>query len=336
MTKRILKIGLMGLGHIGRKIFHLAMDSDDIEIVAVEDVADAKVLHYLLQSTAPKPIDCRLDGQFLVTPRFRTRILRAGAAPSPWDVFEIDCLIDCTGRLKSRAALTPHLAAGAPRVVLSYLPSEDLDRVVISGINEVSCDVSDRLVSAGSATTCAFALMLQVIDASFGVELATMTTVHAYSSDQSLQDYAGADYRRSRSAAENIIPNSRDSPAWVERLMPALAGRLGGYALNVPVQQGSLLDVNYVLREEGVDRSAVNAEMQAAAIEHPALIAVASDPIVSSDVIGCPQSVLFDMPGTMRSGKNLLKTLSWYESLGQAHRVLDVVRHYASIDQGRA
>jgi glyceraldehyde 3-phosphate dehydrogenase len=323
----------MGLGHIGRKIYQLAMSSDDIEIVVVEDLASPEILHYLLQSTTDASQETRVEGNYLVTSRFRTRIIPASHSAAPWDAFGVDCVIDATGRLRSRQMLSRHLDAGAPRVVMSYLPSEPLDRTVVPTINDDSISPEDRLVSAGSATTVAFGLLLKCLDDAFGVEQATLTTVHAYSSDQSLQDYAGVDHRRSRSAAENIIPNSNESAQWIERLMPRLEGRLSGFALNVPVQQGSLLDVNCVLRQQGVEVGAVGDVMREAARAHPSLIGVAEDPIVSSDVIGCPQSLLFDLKGSMRAGKQLLKTLSWYESLGQAHRVLDVVRSYAAAEE---
>ena len=138
------------------------------------------------------------------------------------------------------------------------------------------------------------------------------------------------DQRRSRSAAQNIIPNANASAACVEQLMPRFAGRLSGCALNVPVQHGSLLDLNCVLRNVA-DAAAVNAVMRAAAAARPALIAVAEDPIVSSDVIGCRQTLLFDAPGTQRAGSRMVKTLAWYETLGHACRVLDVARAYAAL-----
>jgi glyceraldehyde 3-phosphate dehydrogenase len=159
-----------------------------------------------------------------------------------------------------------------------------------------------------------------------------MTTVHAYSSDQSLQDYAHEDFRRSRSAAENIIPNNNESARWVEMVLPKFAGKLSGYALNVPVQQGSLLDLNCVMQDGNVTAKQVNEAMRAAAADHPILIGMTDDPIVSSDVIGCRQSLLFDSRATLKAGKRMIKVLAWYESLGHACRVLDVVRHYSRLD----
>ncbi|MBI2179216.1 MAG: glyceraldehyde-3-phosphate dehydrogenase, partial [Deltaproteobacteria bacterium] len=146
------------------------------------------------------------------------------------------------------------------------------------------------------------------------------------------QDYAHEDFRRSRSAAQNIIPNNNESARWVEFVLPKFAGKLSGYALNVPVQRGSLLDLNCVMQDGGVTVEQVNEAMRAAAAEQPALIGATDDPIVSSDVIGCRQSLLFDARATIKAGKRIVKVLAWYESLGHACRVLDVVRQYGRLD----
>jgi glyceraldehyde 3-phosphate dehydrogenase len=250
----------------------------------------------------------------------------------PWDILGVDCVIDATGRFRRREYLEAHLRAGAGRVILASLPADPVDRVIIPGINEASAVREDRLISAGSATTNAFALVLHSLDKALGVECASMTTVHAYSSDQSLQDYAHEDFRRSRSAAQNIIPNSNESARWVELILPKFAGKLSGYALNVPVQRGSLLDLNCVMRDGGVTVERVNEAMREAAGDHPMLIGVTDDPIVSSDVIGCRQSLLFDARATLKAGEKIVKVLAWYESLGHACRVLDVVRLYHGLD----
>ena len=188
------------------------------------------------------------------------------------------------------------------------------------------------MLCAGSATTEALALALKVIDDAVGVESASMTSVHAYTSDQSLQDYAGKDYRRSRSAAQNIIPNSNSSAHWVAQVLPQFAGKLSGFALNVPVQKGSLLDLDLVLKDERAGIEELNAAMVAAVDQYPGLIEVTDDPIVSSDVIGNPCSLLFDLKGTIKAGRRVVKVLGWYESLDHAARILDVVRLYAALD----
>ena len=333
MTKEKIRVGVMGLGQIGRQIYHLALENDDIEIAAVADIGKAEIIEYLLKSDGVEEPPCELRDNYLISKKFRTRMLQlARPGEVRWDVLGVDCIVDATGRYRRREHMEAHLRAGAKRVILASLPAEPIDRIVIPGINESSAASSDRLISAGSATTNAFALMLQSLDKALGINCASMTTVHCYTSDQSLQDYAHEDFRRSRSAAENIIPNNNESARWVELVLPKFAGKLSGYALNVPVQRGSMLDLNCVMRYESVTVKQVNDAMRAAAAKSPALIAVTDDPIVSSDVIGCRQSLLFDSRATLKAGKKIIKVLAWYESLGHACRIIDVVRHYSHLD----
>jgi glyceraldehyde 3-phosphate dehydrogenase (phosphorylating) len=328
-----IRIGIMGLGQIGRHLYHLALERDDVEIVAVADIGKPEILEYLLTSDGVEEPACKLQDNYLVNDKFRIRMLQLARPDEvPWDVLNVDCVVDATGRYRRRRDMEAHLQAGARRVILASLPAEPIDRIVIPGINEAGARSSDRMVSAGSATTNAFALLLQSLDRALEVDCASMTTVHAYSSDQSLQDYAHEDFRRSRSAAENIIPNNNESARWVELVLPKFAGKLSGYALNVPVQQGSMLDVNCVMRDDKVAVEQVNEARRAAAAAHPALIGVTDDPIVSSDVIGCRQSLLFDSRATLKAGKRIVKALAWYESLGHACRVLEVVRQYSGLD----
>jgi len=299
----------------------------------VADIGKPEVIQYLLNSEAVEEPSCELQGNHLVNQKFRTRMLQlARPEQVPWDVLDVHCVVDATGRYRRRRDLEAHLRAGAKRVILASVPADPIDRIVIPGINESQAAGADKMISAGSATTNAFALLLHSLDRALGVDCASMTTVHAYSSDQSLQDYAHEDFRRSRSAAENIIPNKNESARWVETVLPKFAGKLSGYALNVPVQRGSLLDLNCVMQDANVTVEQVNEVMRAAAADHPTLIGVTDDPIVSSDVIGCRQSLLFDTCATIKAGKRIVKVLAWYESLGHACRVLEVVRHYSRLD----
>ena len=337
MSDRKIRVGIMGLGQIGRQLYHLALEKDDIEIVAVADIGKPEIIEYLLQSDGMEEPSCRLQDNYLTNKKFRTRMFQlARPEEVPWDIMNVDCIVDATGRYRRRRDMEAHLRAGAKRVILASLPSEPIDRIVIPGINEGHATGADKMISAGSATTNAFALLLQFLDQSLGVDYASLTTVHAYSSDQSLQDYAHEDFRRSRSAAENIIPNNNESARWVEMVLPKFSGKLSGYALNVPVQRGSLLDVNCVMHDGTVTVDQVNDVMRAAAAQQPDLIGSTDDPIVSSDVIGCRQSLLFDSGATIKAGKKIVKVLAWYESLGHACRVLDVVRQYSKLDGGVA
>jgi glyceraldehyde 3-phosphate dehydrogenase len=321
----------MGFGQTGRQIYELASRSDDVEVVAVADIGNPEILHYLLGSEVKEPERHELQGNFLVNPRFRSRLMQIDRpAEMPWDIFGVDMVIDSTGKYREIRYMQDHLSNGAPRVLLRTLPADGIDRIVIPGINDAQAVASDCMISAGSATTTALCLLLHVLSRSFAIECGSMSTIHSYTSDQALQDYAGSDIRRSRSAAENIIPNSHEAGAWLGRILPDFDGKFLTSALNVPIHEGCLLDVNLVLEDTQVGAEDINEAMRAANL--PGIVGVVEDPIVSSDVIGNPLSLLFDTKGTIKAGNSIIKTLSWYENLGHAARLLDVVRIYRQLD----
>ena len=340
-----LRIGMMGFGQVGRQIYRLALDDERYSVVAVSDIGRPEILHHLLTKSMARHVPVSLEGRHLVgrregpgwRNRLETRLLPADKpAEVPWDVFGVDLVIDTTARFRCAQSLAPHLENGARRVILSTLPEGEIDRVVLCGVNQESIECEDRIVSAGSASTTALALALKVLASTSTIEHASMTSVHAYTSDQILQDYAGPDYRRSRSGAANIIPNDTPAPHWVQRLMPEFEGKLSGFAMNVPVQAGSLLDLTVAFADADISAATVNDLFLAAAAAEPELIAATGDPIVSSDVKGCSQSILVDLKGTLKAGSKLVKVLAWHESLGHARRILDLVALYAGLDAGPA
>ncbi|MEM1143948.1 MAG: glyceraldehyde 3-phosphate dehydrogenase NAD-binding domain-containing protein [Pseudomonadota bacterium] len=331
-TPSALRLGIMGFGQTGRQLFDLAEDRDGIETVAIGDLGRPDILHYLLQSEASQPERYRLDGNFLEGPGQRARLMCIDRpVEMPWDVFDVDVVLDATGVYRDEASMAAHLTGGAPRVIIRTLPLDRIDRIVIPGVNEESVDQRDRMISAGSPTTTALCLLLHTLSQELVIENVNMTTVHAYTSDQALHDYAGSDYRRSRSAPKNIIPNSHEASAWLPHVLPGFADRVCTSALNVPVQDGCLLDTTLVLADGGTSVDDINALMHQAAQEYPELIAVTDDPIVSSDVLGCKQSLLFDTRATLKAGQHFYKTLAWYETRGHAARMLDVAQLYAGI-----
>ena len=191
-----LRIGLMGLGHVGRQIYRLALASERSELVAVSDIGQPDILHHLLRKSMPRDEPVALEGNYLVAEgngsTQRTRLMAAEKpAEIPWDLLGVDVVIDATGRFRTRAKLAPHLDNGARRVLLSTLPDDEVDRVILVGVNEDEAVSEDRIVSAGSASTTAMALALRVLAEAGPIAHATMTSVHAYTGDQSLQDHAG-------------------------------------------------------------------------------------------------------------------------------------------------
>ena len=332
-----IKLGLMGFGQIGRMIYQLAQHQPDIEITAIADIGEPHILCYLLQAELNDPGSFRLEGNYLVSPRYRSRMLRTDSPGEvPWDTFGVDLVIEATGQFRDRASLEAHLHAGSPRVLARTLPTELIDRIIVPGINESSINPDDRIISAGSATFGAAALLLQAVTEVAPVDSVSITSIHSYSSDQPVQDYAGSDYRRSRSAAENIIPNTHEAGNWLPNLLPHLEGRVTTSALNVPIQRGSLLDVSLAFSDDSITVDAVNDAIRSASHSRPELVQVSEDPIVSSDVIGQSCTVLFDAPGTIKAGSRMIKLLGWYENLGHAARLLDVARLYTEMEAAGA
>ena len=333
-NRKPIRLGIMGFGQTGRQLYDLASLSDDFEVVAIADIGKPEILHYLLCSEVKNPERHELKGNFLVNPHFSARLMAIDKPREmPWDIFGVDAIVDSTGKYRERAQMEEHLNNGAPRVVLRTVPADHIDRIVMPGINGGDIEATDRMISAGSGTTTALCLLLHILSQPFDIQCASMTSVHSYTSDQALQDYAGSDFRRSRSAAKNIIPNTHEAGLWLGRVLPQFEGKVLTSALNVPIHEGCLLDVNLVLTDESVDAEAINNAMREGSVNFPGIVDVVEDPIVSSDVIGNPHSLLFDTKGTIKAGKSIIKTLSWYENLGHAARLLDVVRLYSELDQ---
>jgi len=249
-----------------------------------------------------------------------------------WDLFDVDFVVDATGKFNSPEYLDSHLNAGAKRVIISTLPSESIDRLVVFGINQDSINLEDRTISAGSSTLNALAYLLNSL-LPFGIDAVNMTTIHSFTSDQSLQDTVGVDFRCSRSASENIIPNNSEAEKWIVELFPELNDKINCNALNVPVQKGSMLDLSIAFVDDKVGIEDVNSAIIEASELYPDIIGITNDPIVSSDIIGDPRSLVFDVKATMKGGNSFVKVLAWYDN-GHCHamRILDVIKAYSKLE----
>ncbi|MFH1843731.1 MAG: glyceraldehyde 3-phosphate dehydrogenase NAD-binding domain-containing protein [bacterium] len=324
-----VRIGIMGFGRLGRNMFRIAHDNPDVEFVAVSDIADAESLRYLLQySTIEGQFhdEVRLDGAYLISGRQRTRVMKCGHPRDvPWDILGADIVIEATGQFRRRDDLECHLDSGAKAVVLSTPPLDRIDRMIVNGVNDDELSPDDRIISGGSSSCHALALMLKILHEKVGVRRAVMTTVHAYTSDQQLSDAAKPGLRWSRSAAQNIIPNNRWAPQAVEEIMPALRGKISGMALNVPVPAGSNIDLVTEL-EKPLSAVEVNAIVKEAAEgDYQGLVQYTDEPIVSSDVVGNGHSAIFDAKATLSLGNGMVKTVSWYDNgWGYAYRILEL------------
>ena len=332
-----VNIALFGFGRIGRNIFRLGYTNPNLNFVAISDLGHAEALHYLLmRDSIHGSLDdkIKVDGNYFISEDQNVRILSGGKPGTiPWDTFDVDFVIDATGKYLNKEELEKHLHSGAKRVLVTITPNDEIDRIIIPGINEKSISKNDRIISATSSTTQVLALMLKILDKHYSVQRAMMTSIHAYTADQPLADAIGIDLRRSRSAVENIIPNTTSAPEIIEKLMPQFSGKLDGIAFNVPVPNGSCVDLTTELKtlpsiEELNLIMKTNSEN-----DYKDLVGYTDDPIVSSDVNGREETMVFDAKATMITADQLLKTICWYDNgWGFEKRLIDTIQLYSKVN----
>ncbi|MCD6112396.1 MAG: hypothetical protein J7J86_03905 [Bacteroidales bacterium] len=330
-----IKVGLMGFGEIARHFYKQCLKDDLIDVVAISDIAQPDILCYLLLSETKNEIDVHLEGNYLISGNRKARIFQ-GSHPTqiPWDAFDVDFVLDSTRKFLYRKNMEAHLRSGAKRVILSTLPKDDIDRIAIMGVNDDSIRRTDKLISPGSSTTNAAALMIKTLDEAFGVEYAITTTIHSYTADQPLRNLAGENFRRSRSAVTNIIPNTSPTPDGVSKVMPEFRNKIIGSALNVPVHAGSLLDLTTIIEKDGLTMNDVHAAIEKKAKETPKIVSVAYDPIVSSDIFEDYHSAVYDRNATILLDNRMLKTITWYHTtLAMAVRIKEIIIKYVNLDK---
>jgi glyceraldehyde 3-phosphate dehydrogenase len=339
-TTGVTTVGIYGFGRIGRNLFRLLHDRDDITVGAISDLAAPAALAYLLQFDT-------LLGRFGEDVAVEAGHLRVGGRSIPllagkdqpavpnWGDLGVHTVLEATSRGRTRAEVEVHLAAGARRVILLAPPLEAPDVTIVMGVNEGAISPAHRMISNASSTVHCLAPVLAILQAAFGIRRAIFTTIHSYTSAHRLADVPAEDKRRGRAAAENIIPQASRSPAMVMDLLPELRGKLSGYAMNVPVSNGSVVDL-VVWHERPVGATAVNEALRAAAAmdRWKRVLDFEDAPIVSSDVARSRFSATFDSLATMTLGDGVSKTLSWFDSgYGYAHRAVDLVECFARLEQ---
>ena len=326
-----MRIAINGFGRIGRAVFRIAEASENLEVVAVNDLFDHGALAYLL---AYDTVMGRFEGTVsvadghLLTPRSRVRMVKErDPRRLPWAELEVDAVVESTGVFRAREQVAMHLQAGAKRAVLTVPAEGTVDCTVVLGVNEDCLEPNHRIVSNASCTTNCLAPVAKVLHNAFGIREGVINTVHAYTNDQSLADVPHSDWRRSRAAAENIIPTSTGAAKAVGEVLPELKGRLHGIASRVPVPDGSVVDL-FVELDQPATEADVHEAMRAAAAS-PQLqnvLEFTEDPVVSSDVIGNPHSSIYDASFTQVADGRFLKALSWYDNeWGYSNRVCDLL-----------
>jgi glyceraldehyde 3-phosphate dehydrogenase len=334
----VVRVGVNGFGRIGRNFWRaaaaqVAAGSADIEIVAVNDITDNATLAHLLKYDSilgrlPYEVSSSEEEIVVDGKAFKGLAVR-DPAELPWKDLGVDVVVESTGLFTKREAAAKHLDAGAKKVVISA-PASGEDLTVVKGVNDHEYDGSQSIVSNASCTTNCLAPMAKVLDDLVGIEQGLMTTIHAYTADQNLQDGPHKDLRRARAAALNIVPTSTGAAKAISLVLPHLKGKLDGYALRVPIPTGSATDLTATV---GRDTSAeeVNAAMKAAA-EGPlaGILYYTEDPIVSSDIVTDPHSCIFDAGLTKVIG-NQVKIVGWYDNeWGYSNRLVDITSLVAS------
>jgi glyceraldehyde 3-phosphate dehydrogenase len=332
-----MKIGINGFGRIGRSVFRILEEVDGIDVVAINDLFDREALRYLLDyDTVMGPFGKSLsleDGHF-VTSKGRVKLLsERNPADLPWAELGVDAVVEATGVFRTRDQLAQHLAAGAKYVVLTVPAKDPVDYTVVLGVNDDGLKAEHRIISNASCTTNCLAPMARVLDDEFGIEEGVIDTVHAYTNDQRLADVPHSDWRRSRAAAENIIPTSTGAAKAVGEVLPQLQGRLHGIAARVPVPDGSVVDL-FVKLGKVVSVEDVNTAVRAASETDrlSGILQYCDTPIVSSDIIGNSHSSIYDAGFTGVIGGRYLRVLNWYDNeWGYSCRVCDLLDRIKSL-----
>ncbi|MCX7521633.1 type I glyceraldehyde-3-phosphate dehydrogenase [Microbacterium sp. STN6] len=330
-----VKIGINGFGRIGRNYFRAALaKGSELEIVAVNDLTDNKALAHLLKYdsiTGRLDATVELDGDNIVVNGKPIKVLEErDPAQLPWGDLGVDIVIESTGRFTKADDARKHIAAGAKKVIVSAPASGDNVATLVLGVNEKTYDpATNDVISNASCTTNCLAPLAKVLLDNFGIERGLMTTVHAYTADQNLQDGPHSDLRRARAAAVNIIPTSTGAAKALGLVIPELVGKLDGYALRVPVPTGSITDLTVELTNPASVES-INAAYKAASEGNlKGILSYTEDPIVSSDIVSDPHSSIFDAGLTKVIG-NQVKVASWYDNeWGYSNRLVDITEYVA-------
>jgi glyceraldehyde 3-phosphate dehydrogenase len=333
------RVAINGFGRIGRTVYRVISRraESDIEIVAINDLADDEMIGYLLAFDTVMgrfPGEVSLEDGHVHAGGHRARLLtERDPANLPWEELGVDVVVEATGVFRTREAVSRHLDAGAGAVILTVPSKDALDATIVLGVNDADLVPGVRLVSNASCTTNCLAPIVKILDDAFTVERGVMTTVHAYTNDQRLADVPHKDFRRSRGATENIIPTTTGAAKAVGHVLPHLAGKLDGMAMRVPVPDGSTVDLVVELGRD-VSAEEVNAAVRtAAAGPMRDIVEYSMDPLVSSDIIGNPHSSIFDGLSTQVLDGSMVKVLAWYDNeWGYSNRVVDLIERLGALE----
>ena len=324
-----IRIAINGFGRIGRNLFRLLLNHPNIEVVAINDIADIKTMSHLVKYDSIHGVlqrNISTENETLVIDDLKFQFFHeSDISKLPWKALDIDFVIEATGKFKTTATAQLHLSAGAKKVILSAPPEDDKIKTVVLGVNEHILDGSENIISNASCTTNNAAPMLKIIQELCGIEQAYITTVHSYTTDQSLHDQPHKDLRRARGASQSIIPTTTGAAKAITKIFPELDGKIGGCGIRVPVPDGSLTDITFNVNRK-VSIEEINlAFKKASENELKNILSYTEDPIVSVDIIGNTNSCVFDAQLTSVIDK-MVKIVGWYDNeIGYSSRLVDLI-----------
>lgn len=335
-----IKVAINGFGRIGRNLFRILLDHPNIEVVAINDLADARTMSHLLKydsihGVLKKEVSYN-EHQLIVDQNPVAFFRHSHIKDLPWQELQVDYVIEATGKRKTTELLSEHLSQGAKRVILSVPPEDQTIKTIVLGVNQDILCAEDLIVSNASCTTNNAAPMIKVIKELCGIEQAYITTVHSYTTDQSLHDQPHKDLRRARGAAQSIVPTTTGAAKALTKIFPEYQGKLGGGGIRVPVPDGSLTDITCYVKKQVSIEQINQAFKKASQNQLKGILDYTQDPIVSVDVIGNPSSCLFDSQLTSVLDK-MVKVVGWYDNeIGYSNRLVDLILYMEQLqDQSK-
>ncbi|MEW7280095.1 type I glyceraldehyde-3-phosphate dehydrogenase [Aquimarina sp. 2201CG1-2-11] len=324
-----IKIAINGFGRIGRNLFRLLINHPTIKVVAINDLADARTLSHLLKYDSIHGVlhdQITYDENHIIVNTLSIPLLNQKKPENcNWKLHDVDIVIESTGKFKTREDAEAHLKAGASKVILSAPPIEDSIKTIVLGVNDHIIEQSDSILSNASCTTNNAAPMIKVINDLCGIEQAYITTVHSYTTDQSLHDQPHRDLRRARAANQSIVPTTTGAAKALTKVFPELNSVIGGCGIRVPVPNGSLTDITFNVKKQVSILEINNAFKKASETYLKGILAYTEDPIVSIDIMGNPHSCVFDSLMTSSIGK-MVKIIGWYDNeIGYSNRIIDLI-----------
>ncbi len=325
----MIRVAINGFGRIGRRAFRLIQNHEDMQVVAINDLADTKTLSHLLKYDSihgvfNKPVTS--DSNHIIVDDIKIPLLNHQHPKNiDWKPYQVDFVIESSGKFKTTLDLQYHINNGAKRVILSVPPIEDNIKTVVIGVNDMILDGSEKIISNASCTTNNAAPMIDVINRLCKIKQAYITTIHSYTTDQSLHDQPHKDLRRARAAGQSIVPTTTGAAKALTKIFPELSDVIGGCGIRVPVANGSLTDITFNVVDPVSILEINNAFKNASENHLKGILEYTEDPIVSIDVVGNPHSCIFDSQMTSVIG-NMVKILGWYDNeTGYSSRILDLI-----------